>query len=560
LPRQAHIPAGPSAPRTPLPDDPAAAVEAPPRTKAATEVAARTAPSRVQPAPERPEPSPRRSGPRRTGEGCLLGVDIGTTGTKAIAFTPDGQPVARGYADYPLHAGEGGVAECDAVAVLDAVRFAIRQATAEAARSGAGPVLALAAAAQGEAFVPVDAQFRPLRRAILTFDRRGEDGRAELAASGWEGRTEQAGLPLSWIVTAAKLAWLRRHEPDLYRRAAAFLCFEDLLVAHLAGRPVISDSLAQRTWLLDRRARRWEPEALAALELAGRVADVAPAGEVVGEVGPESAKALGLTPGCKVVAGAHDQTAALLGAGAILPGMAAHSIGTVDCMSLTLRDGPAAPFCARGYGLGLHPLPGLAVTLAFGFGGGSLLAWAKAVMGVADVAALLAEVPEAPGEAFAVPFWAGSGTPDLDARDKGALFGLTLETGRGELVAALLRGMALETRRNLHVLTELGVEVREIRLVGGGTRDPGWSQLRADVTGRAYTEMAVRDAGCLGAAILAATGAGLYRDIPAACDAMVRPGRRHEPDPARVAFYDRLFPAYLAAVAATRSARPAEGG
>jgi xylulokinase len=171
------------------------------------------------------------------------------------------------------------------------------------------------------------------------------------------------------------------------------------------------------------------------------------------------------------------------------------------------------------------------------------------------VGALLAEVPAAPGSAFAVPFWAGSGTPDLDGEDRGALFGLTLETTRGELVAALLRGMAFESRRNLRVLQGLGVDVSELRLVGGGARDAGWSQLRADATGRSYVEMPVRDAGCLGAAILAAVGVGLHRDVPAACDAMVRTGTRFAPQTERAAFYERLFSVYLGAVAAVRAAR-----
>ena len=498
--------------------------------------------------------APRQSHKRGSGTGCLLGVDIGTTGTKAIAFTPDGRAVARGYADYPLITGEDGRAELDSAAVVDALRTAIRDAVALAAAAGAGPVLAVAAAAQGEAVTPVDDRLRPLRHGILTFDRRGRTGCDRLKAAGWGERTESTGLPLSWIVTAAKLAHLDEAEPDMYGQAAYFLCYEDLLVAHLTGSPATSDSLAQRTWLLDRNRRQWDPAALRQMRLLGRLAEVVPMGRRIGLVTPEAQRAFDLPAGCPVVAGAHDQTAALIGAGAILPGMAAHSTGTVDCLSLTLRDGPAGPLAARGYGVGLHPLPGLAVTLAFGFGGGSLLAWARQVMGAPDVGTLLQEVTAAPGGAFAVPFWAGSGTPDLDAEDRGAFFGLTLDTSRADMVAALLRGMAFESRRNLQVLAELGVSVREARMVGGGTQSAVWNQIRADVTGCHYTEMQSRDAGCLGAAILAAVGIGMYRDVSAACDAMVRTGRRYDPEPGHHAAYTRMFPGYLAAVEGTRAA------
>ncbi len=496
--------------------------------------------------------------PRPSGGGCVVGVDIGTTGTKAIAFDQSGAPLARAYQDYPLLVGPGGTAELEPKDVLAALRQVLRAVAAQVGDAGFGPVRAVATAAQGEAFTPVDAQSRPLGRSMLTFDRRGETGRADLAAAGWASRTETTGMPLSWIVTAAKLAWLRRADPGAFQRAAAFLCYEDLLVAELTGTAVISDSLAQRTHLLDRHRRAWDAAALADLGLTGRTAAVAPMGTAAGRVSVQGAASFGLPPECLVVAGAHDQTAALIGAGALRPGMAAHSTGTVDCLSLTLRDGPAPPLAARGYGVGLHPLPGLAVTLAFGFGGGSLLHWWQGIVGGTPIGDLLAEVPLEPGGPFAVPFWAGSGTPDLDAGDLGAIFGLTLDADRAALTAALLRGMAYEGRRNLSVLASLGVDVDAIRLVGGGSRDPRWSQLRADATGRAYTEMPLRDAGCLGAAILAAAGCGMHPDLETACAAMVHTARTFEPDPARAAGHAASFAAYCAAVEATRTVRATE--
>ena len=495
---------------------------------------------------------------RPTGQGCVLGVDIGTTGTKAIAFDAAGTPLARAYQDYPLLVGAGGTAELEAQDVLTALRHVLGNVAAEVEAAGCGPVRALATAAQGEAITPVDSGSQPIGRSMLTFDRRGEEGRATLAADGWETRTEATGMPLSWIVTAAKLAWMRRADPAAFTRAAAFLCYEDLLVSHLAGTAVISDSLAQRTWLLDRHRRAWDAGALADLGLTGRTATVAPMGSAVGRVSSAGAARFGLPPGCIVVAGAHDQTAALIGAGALRPGMAVHSTGTVDCLSLTMADGPAPPLTARGYGVGLHPLPGLAVTLAFGFGGGSLLHWWQGIVGGTAIGDLLAEVPLDPGGPFAVPFWAGSGTPDLDAGDMGAFFGLTLDTDRAELTAALLRGMAYEGRRNLSVLASLGVEVTAIRLVGGGARDPRWSQLRADATDRSYTEMPVRDAGCLGAAILAAVGCGMHPDLTTACETMVHTDRTFEPDPGHAAAHAAGFSAYCAAVTATRSVRAAQ--
>jgi sugar (pentulose or hexulose) kinase len=270
---------------------------APPRRGPALPAAA---PGRAAPRPEAAR-GPRR----RPGEGCLLGIDVGTTGSKAIAFLPDGRAVARGYADYPLHVGPGGTAELDAAEVLEAVRRAVREAAAGALAAGAGPIRALAAAAQGEAFTPVARDLRPLRRAIVTFDRRGQSGAEELRRAGWDAAAERTGLPLSFIVTAAKLAALRRAEPELYAAAARFLCFEDLLAAHLTGTAAGSDSLLQRTWLLDRHARAWDGELVAQLGLEGRLAEVAPMGTALGHVTPEAARAFGLPAGCLVVPAAR---------------------------------------------------------------------------------------------------------------------------------------------------------------------------------------------------------------------------------------------------------------
>lgn len=487
----------------------------------------------------------------------LLGVDIGTTGSKAVIFDASGHQIASAYGDYPLHTGASGEATLDAAQVLTVAEAAILEACRKAGEPGPS---ALATAAQGEAFMPVDAGGHPLGPAIVTFDRRGEQGVGILRQHGWGQRQESAGLPLSWIVTAAKLAFARSATPSSYQTATRFLCFEDLLVARLTGEPVISDSLAQRTFLLDRRRTDWDPRSLAELDLQGRLARIVPSGRPAGTVTAARAAELGLRPGCLVVAGAHDQTAALIGSGAIAPGTGAHSTGTVDCLSLLLPDRALGDLGNHGYGLGVYPLPDLAVTLAFGFGGGALLQWWRQTLswGGASptVADLLAEAepvmtPEA-ALPCAVPFWSGSGTPDLDAADRGALLSLTLDTTRGDITAALVRGMILETERNLSALRRLGIEVSELRLVGGGSRNATWNQLRADLLGVPYVEVDTREAGCLGAAMLAGLGAGIFTDLQAAGRAMVRLGRRYQPRPSA---HPDMVREYGRAVRATRAVR-----
>lgn len=484
----------------------------------------------------------------------LLGVDIGTTGTKAVVFDTQGRALATAYRAYPLHTGAAGEAWLDPNQVLEASRQAIAEAV-----SATPPPVALAVACQGEAFAPVDAAGKPSGEAIVTFDRRGQIGAEILRSRGWTDREESAGIPFSWIVTAAKLAQLQAMDPERYRQPSAFLCFEDLLLHSLTGTATISSSLAQRTFLLDRHTQNWHPDSVAELELTGRLATVVPSGQAVGRVSASGARSFGLPDGCIVVAGAHDQTAALIGSGAIDPGVGAHSTGTVDCISLSVADRPLGQLAHSGYGLGLHPVVGRAVTLAFGFGGGALLSWWRSILTSPEhsptVDALVREAEDilsTQTEPCAIPFWSGSGTPDLDARDQGALLGMTLDTSRAQMTAALIRGMVLETARNLAALHENNITVRELRLVGGGSRNLVWNTLRANLLGIPYVEVDTPEAGALGAAILAGSGVGVWASLPEACAQMVHLGRRHAPN-SDEATRSRALQWYQNAVAAIRT-------
>ena len=478
-----------------------------------------------------------------------LGLDVGTSGCKAAAFAADGSRLGYAYRAYAtIHPAPGRV-ELDSAAVLVHCQAVVAEA-AQAASQAGSPVRALAVSSQGEAFTPIDGAGRPLANAMVS-----SDTRAAGIVAAWADRRERlyavTGHTAHPLFSLFKLLWLRRHAPEVYARAAAFLCFEDLVHRQLGVEPAMGWSLAGRTMLFDVRRGTWDEALLADVGLKpSRLARPLPPGALVGVVPRTEAAAWGLPPEVRVVAAGHDQTVAALGAGVVRPGMAMYATGTVECVvpvfaqpvfTPALRDANLCTYAAA--------LPGAWATVAFSLTGGNLLRWFRDELGGVEAAQpdayerLLQLADRAPSELLVLPYFTASGTPYFDANTPGAVLGLRLTTTRGELLRGLLEGVALEMRLNLDLLAEAGVVIDALRATGGGARSAVWNQLKADVLGRPLTTVAESEAGCLGAAALAAA-ADLGGGPGEVATAWVRPGRTFHPDPARAAAYEQRFAQY----------------
>ena len=309
------------------------------------------------------------------------------------------------------------------------------------------------------------------------------------------------------MFTLFKLLWLKVNRPDVWRRAAKFLCFEDLLHTRLGVPSSMGWPLAGRTMLFDVRRHEWSNEILDRIGLAReRLAAPLPSGTIVGEVRAD----LGLAKGAVVVTGGHDQTCGALGAGAVEPGMAMYATGSVECICPTF----ASPvFSAELQRNNLctydHVIPGRYATVAYSLTGGNILKWFREQFAPAEgYDALLATAARSPTKLLVMPYWTPSGTPYFDVNTPGVICGLRMNTTRGEILRALLEGVALEMRLNLEILRESGCEVSELRAIGGGARSQFWTQLKADVINRPISRLNVEEAGCLGAAMLAFSAVG----------------------------------------------------
>ena len=276
---------------------------------------------------------------------------------------------------------------------------------------------------------------------------------------------------------------------------------------------------------------------------------------VVGRIEAGQAEALGLQAGVRVVAGGFDQACAALGAGVLEPGTAGLSIGTGECATAVFdRCMLTPPLLDGGHGCGFYVIDGLYMSLADMVTSGALLRWYRDTLGEPETRlarqrnldpyeAIIERAPDRPARVFVLPYFSGAGTPWQDPRQRGTIFGLTLDTDRDEIVKGLLDGLCCELRLNLESMQRAGLHISGLRAYGGGARSERWMQLKADITGLPIATMQVREAGCLGAAFLAGLGTGVYgsaRDILS----ISRVKRVFHPNSRVKARYDDAYRAY----------------
>ncbi|MGI6456442.1 MAG: FGGY-family carbohydrate kinase [bacterium] len=485
----------------------------------------------------------------------LLGIDVGTTGCKAVAFNEEGKILATSYCEYPLHNPHPGWAELDSHQVWEDIKTCIAQT---AAQTKDDPVQALAVSCQGEAVTPVDANGDFLYNAIVSFD-----NRTEPYIKPWEERFgrehifQVTGQPLASLFTALKLQWLHEHQPEVLKKASAILGFEDLVMYKMGIEPTTDYSLASRTMLFDLRRQDWDDQFL---EFAGvrreQMPALKPSGTLMGTISDTMADELGLPRGVKVVTGGHDQPCQTLGAGVTEANVAAYGIGTVECIGpafsdLLINDTMLKNNICCYY----HACPGLYIALVYNFTGGSLFRWYRDILAgeenrramelgrdVYDV--LTAEASEKPTDLFVLPHFTTTGVPHFDTRSRGVIAGLRLDTTKGEITRAILEGITYEMRQCVELLHQAGGEITMLRATGGGAKSSYWLQMKTDIMGIPIAVPSVSEAGCLGCAILAGSAIGTYSSIREAAENLARIETVFEPNEQFHRIYNERFEWY----------------
>jgi len=485
----------------------------------------------------------------------LLGLDVGTTGVKAICFTPEGSILTQAYREYTERYPGPGRAELDPEEVWRSTEDVLREV---AAGSTGDPIRAMGLSVLGEAVTPISSTGECLHPSLTSVDNRcGDQVRWWEEAFGRERVFEITGMSLHPSYTLSKIMWFRDEEPGIFGKTWKFLLYEDLVIYKLGLPPMIDRSLAGRTMALDVRAKTWSEEMLGAADLSPDVlADVGPSGHVVGTIPRKIAERLGLPEGVVVVLGGHDQPANALGGGLISPEIAVDGTGTVECVTVGF-DRPilTTDMLRNNFSVYPHVVDGMYITLAFSYTGGSILKWFRDTFcgeelrearrtGAEVYDLILRDTPEDPTSLLVLPHFVGTGTPYLDPRSRGAILGLTLGTTKKELAKALIEGVTFEIAVNLKRLEDAGIQVQRLRAMGGGSRSNMWLQLKADVTGKEVSALNVSECGCLGAALLAGTAIGTYGSLEEAVGTTVREREVLSPDPERQRRYAERMEVY----------------
>jgi xylulokinase len=481
----------------------------------------------------------------------LLGIDVGTTGVKAVLIDPAGTVVATATEEYPLSTPQPLWSEQNPADWWRGTQAALKRVVQESGVP-APDIAGLGLTGQMHGAVFLDMEDQVIRPAMLWNDGRTAAQCAEITERVGEQRLlEIAGNPALTGFQAPKLLWLREHEPDGYARMAHLLLPKDYIRLLLTGERATDVSDAAGTLLLDLRARDWSGEILDALEIPRAWLPRNYEGpQVTGRLRDEVAGALGLPHGLPVIAGGGDNAAAAVGNGVIREGSITSSIGTSGVLfahSDEIRLDPQGrlhTFC--------HAVPGAYHLMAVTLAAGGSLRWLRDTL--ADPASPTLDYDQLGTEAEVVPpgsegllflpYLYGERTPHRDPLARGAFVGLTARHGRGHLVRAVMEGVTYSLRDGLEIMRGMGLDVGEVRVTGGGARSELWRQMQADVFGAPITRMRAEEGPAFGAALLAGVGAGVYKDVSAAVNAAVATTASVEPNQTDGAAYNRGYAIY----------------
>lgn len=488
----------------------------------------------------------------------FLGLDVGTSGTKALVIDESGTILASAMETYPCYHPRPAWSEQDPNDWWQATTAAI-QSVVKKARLRPADVAAIGLSGQMHGSVFLDKRDRVIRRALLWNDQRtaAECAEIENRAGGRRKLIKMVANPALTGFTAPKILWLRNKEPKNFDKLSKVLLPKDEIRRRLTGEYATEVSDASGTLLLDVARRRWSSALLSKLELdESLLPHCYESEEVTGKLTPEAAELLGLSTDCLVVGGAGDCAAGAVGNGIVAKGIVSTSIGTSGVMfahSDTVEidpEGRIHTFCHAVHGK-WHVM---GVTLA---AGGSLqwfqneLCHMNGAAGDAPTAdsyeILNREAEGAPAGSnglFFLPYLSGERTPHADPHARGCFIGLSLAHRRGHLLRSIMEGVAYSLRDCLDIIRGLGIPVREIRASGGGSKSALWRHIQADVFGQKVATINAEEGPAYGVALLAAVGAGAFKNIREACAATIRVVDNTAPQRAAVKTYDRAFPEY----------------
>lgn len=487
----------------------------------------------------------------------ILGVDIGTSGTKTVLFSEDGVPVSSATYEYPLYTPRNGYAEQDPIDWWNAVVNGIRQVIED---SGAAPtdIKGIGLSGQMHGLVMLDGDNRVIRRSIIWCDQRTANEVKEITDKvGAERLINITANPAITGFTAAKIMWVKNNEPQNYEKCRHILLPKDYIRFMLTGEYATEVSDASGMQLLDIPNRCWSDEVLDKLGIdKSLLAKVYESPEITGKVTKQVAELTGLAEGTIVVGGAGDNAAAAVGTGVVEDGKAFTTIGSSGVVFAHTSDisidkkGRVHTFCCAvpncWHVMGVTQSAGLSLKWFR-----DNLCWSEMEtalnMGVdpyylTDKAAM--EIPIGANKLLYMPYLNGERTPHLDPNCRGAFVGLSTMHKKKDMIRAVMEGVSYSLRDCVEVMREMKINVTDMMACGGGGSSPLWRQMLADLYACPVKTTQNKEGPALGVALLAAVGAGIYSTVSEACKAVILPDKIQNPVEENTIEYEKVYAVY----------------
>jgi len=446
----------------------------------------------------------------------LLGLDIGSTATKAMVFNEDGKVLASDSKEYNLIFPKPGWVEFDTEDQWNKVFEVLKNVNAEPDVKK-DPITALSVSTFGEGLTPVNEKGNILYNTIYSTDARSTK-ELDFILSRYNARELFiiTGFTPGFISPLNKILWIKNNHPEIYKKTKKILFTEDLFFHKLGIKDKkINYALSSRTLFFDVRKKVWTADILDKFDVdINLFSTPSQSGIEIGKVDRRIGNMLGFKGDVSVVTGAHDQPCAAFGVGAISGGIAADGMGTVECVTICMDDAItndemlANNFCCQA-----HAVSDKYVALAYNLSSGSVVKWFRDSFLGGDnqrIRNISSSLTYEPSGLFALPYFSATGTPYLDPVAKGSIIGLDLSTSKEDIFKALIESLVFEICFNLELIENCDIELNELRAVGGGAKSDYELLLKASILNRPILRMDIIEAGCLGTMILAGTGTGKF--------------------------------------------------
>ncbi len=480
----------------------------------------------------------------------VIGLDVGTTGTKAVVVAENGSVLGSGYKEYALNSDGVRVTQ-NADDWWDAAIFAVREACKGIDKS---KIAAISLSTQAASMLPADSEGNAIGEVITWMDNRSS-AEADIIAKelGSEEVYKKCGWLPNPVLDAAKILWMKKNEPQLFESSAKFISTLEYMNMKLCRRCVIDPTNAAMRQMFDIRSGDWDDDTLSLIGITrDKLPEILPIGALIGTLCPDAAASLDLGTEVRVYNGAHDQYFAAVGCGAVNAGDMLLATGTTWVVlgvtdKILYTDSHICP--------GIHPAKGKYGALASLVSAGSALNWYKSIID-GDFKKMDAEAAkrrDSAKELFVLPYICGTGFPHMRPDMRGVMVGLDRGHDKYDIARALMEGVAFEASSVLEIFAAQGMNIKKLMMTGGGARSELWSSIVGYATGCEIYRMEEPETCCMGAAMTAAVGMGMYADYTECRSAMVRSKKLELCDNSSYEFYKEKKQRYDKLVSAVKS-------